>query len=106
MAIVSSLVDCVAEAVDSQRVLRVVLEVGALTAVAPDALRFGFDVCAKGTALEGAELAIEWVSALGRCRACDGEVELQGHVGLCHCGGTDIRVVRGNELRVREVEGI
>jgi hydrogenase nickel incorporation protein HypA/HybF len=38
--------------------MRVRLEIGRLSSVMPEAIRFCFDVCARGTALEGAELEI------------------------------------------------
>jgi hydrogenase nickel incorporation protein HypA/HybF len=41
-----------------QCALVVRLEVGRLAGVLPDALRFCFDVCARGTRLEGATLEI------------------------------------------------
>jgi hydrogenase nickel incorporation protein HypA/HybF len=34
------------------------LEIGRLSAVVPDSIRFCFDICAQGTPLEGAELEI------------------------------------------------
>jgi hydrogenase nickel incorporation protein HypA/HybF len=58
LAIVSSIVDAVTERCGGDRVVRVVVEVGRLTAVMPDALRFCFEVVAKGTAAEGASLDI------------------------------------------------
>jgi hydrogenase nickel incorporation protein HypA/HybF len=52
----------VVEIVDARaggaRVKRVVLEVGDLTCVLPDALRFCFELATEGTVMEGAELAI------------------------------------------------
>jgi hydrogenase nickel incorporation protein HypA/HybF len=39
-------------------VKRLVLEVGKLTCVLPDALRFCFDIATEGTLMEGAELMI------------------------------------------------
>lgn len=57
-----SLMESLVETVDAQRegarVVVVRLEVGKRSCVAPDALRFCFDVCAHETALEGAKLDI------------------------------------------------
>ncbi len=53
-----SLVTTVEENVGAARVTAVRLEVGKLACVAPEALRFCFDVCAQGTCLEGARLEI------------------------------------------------
>ncbi len=58
LAITQDIVDGVMERMGSARVTRVIVQIGALTAVATDALRFCFDLCAKDTPLEGAELDI------------------------------------------------
>jgi len=58
LAIVSGIVDAVTERSGGDRIVRVVVEVGRLTAVLPDALRFCFEVVAQGTAAEGASLDI------------------------------------------------
>lgn len=42
----------------SERVRRIVVEIGRDTAVLPDAVRFCFDLCAEGTPAAGAELHI------------------------------------------------
>ena len=56
------------------KVTRVTLEIGKLSAVLPEAVRFCFDVCAKGTPIEGARLEIIETPGRGRCRDCGGEV--------------------------------
>jgi hydrogenase nickel incorporation protein HypA/HybF len=58
LAITESLVDCVRESAGDARVLRIVLEVGRMTAVAPAAVRTCFELCVLHTSLEGAELDI------------------------------------------------
>jgi hydrogenase nickel incorporation protein HypA/HybF len=58
LAITESLVDCVCENVGQARVLRVAIEIGKRSAVSAEAVRGCFEVCARGTALEGAVLEI------------------------------------------------
>lgn len=103
LALMGDLVSAV-EAQIEGRIRAVRLEVGALSCVMPDALRFCFDVCAQGTRLEGATLQIHTIAALGRCRACGAELALDGPVTPCPCGSVDVEVLAGHELRVREVE--
>ena len=45
-------------------VKRVTLEIGKLSAILPDAVRFCFDICAKGTVVEGAALEILEIQGL------------------------------------------
>lgn len=86
------------------RVKRVVVEIGRLTAVLPEAVRFCFEACAEGTPVEGAELDIVEVPGRGRCRACGNEQALDQPFGLCPCGKTEFDWLSGEELRVRCVE--
>ena len=58
LSITRNVVAIVSERAVGQRVTRVRLEIGRLTAVMPDSIRFCFDICAQGTPLEGAELEI------------------------------------------------
>jgi hydrogenase nickel incorporation protein HypA/HybF len=86
------------------RIRRIVLEIGKLSAVLPDAVRFCFELCAQDTLAEGAELEIIETPGLARCRACAAEVALEQPFGRCACGGTDLEWLSGEELRVRELE--
>jgi hydrogenase nickel incorporation protein HypA/HybF len=104
LGIAQELVEIAAESSGGARILRVVVEVGMLAAVLPDALRFCFDVASAGTRAEGAELQIVEVPGLALCRACGGRVELRQPFGRCACGGTDLDWKSGEELRIKELE--
>ena len=106
LAITESLVDCVSEQVGDARVLHVVVEVGALSGVVPDAIRACFDICSKGTALDGALLDVVTIEGAGRCRSCGRERAVGGLLDCCECGDTELTITRGQELRIREVEVI
>ena len=67
LGITRNIVAIVSERAGAARVKRVSLEIGRLSAVMPEAIRFCFDVCSKGTALEGAELEIREIPGRGRC---------------------------------------
>ena len=58
LGITRNLVAIVSDAAQGRRVHKVWLEIGARSALLPDAVRFCFDVVSKGTALEGATLEI------------------------------------------------
>jgi hydrogenase nickel incorporation protein HypA/HybF len=59
LGIAHEIVEMVSARTSGSRVTRVVVRVGKLAAVMPDALRFSFDVVADGTNVEGASLEIE-----------------------------------------------
>lgn len=104
LAITESIVSAVCERFGETRVTRVILEIGRLTAVVPDSVRFCFDVCAKDTPLEGAALEIIEVPGAAHCRTCATDFALEQPIPLCACGSADVDVQRGQELRIRAVE--
>jgi len=104
LGITQEVVALAGEHAGGRKVARVVLEIGKLSGVLPDAVRFCFDLCAEGTPVEGAVLEIVETPGLARCRGCGGEVPLDRPFGRCGCGGTDLEWVAGEELRVRELE--
>jgi hydrogenase nickel incorporation protein HypA/HybF len=87
-----------------RRVRRLVLEIGKLSCVLPDAVRFCFDLCAEGTLVAGAVLEIIETTGRGRCRACGSELAMERPFGRCVCGETDLEWLSGDELRVKELE--
>lgn len=104
LSITQNIVAIVTEHAKDQRVKRVKLQIGTLTSVVPDAVRFCFDVCSKGTPAEGAELEIQVIEARGVCNQCDKEMALTVLAGVCECGSRNIRCVSGEELNVKEME--
>jgi hydrogenase nickel incorporation protein HypA/HybF len=103
MSIAISVVEACAERAGGARVLRVRVEIGQLVAVLPDALRFSFDVCAQGTPVEGAELEILETPGRAICEDCKRSISLAAPFGRCTCGGV-LRIVAGEELRVKDME--
>lgn len=104
MAVTQSVVDAVAERVDGARVRSVRLDIGRLSGVVPDAVRFCFDVIALGTPLEGARLDIDETSGTGHCRDCGADTEVDDLIVLCPCGSADVAVTGGRDLSIRSVE--
>ena len=65
---------------------------------------FCFDICAKGTPLEGAVLDIIEVPGGALCRDCGATVALAALYGRCGCGSANLKLVAGEELKVKEME--
>lgn len=104
LGIAQEIVSIVVERAAGARVVRVVLEIGKLAAVLPDAVRFCFDLCAEDTPLEGASLVIIETPGRARCRACGNELTFDRPFGRCPCGETDLEWLSGAELKVKEFE--
>ena len=104
LGITQEIVEIVCGHARGAQVKRIVLEIGMLSAVLPDAIRFCFPLCAEGTAAEGAELEIVEPPGLARCRSCGSQVKLDLPFGQCGCGSTDLELLSGEELKIQEME--
>jgi len=104
LSIANSVVELCAERAMGARVLRVTLEIGRLSAVMPDAIRFCFDVCAKDTVVEGAELEIVEMPGLARCLDCGGSVDMTDLLEHCACGSVNLELLAGSELKIKQME--
>jgi hydrogenase nickel incorporation protein HypA/HybF len=104
LSITQSVVDAVTLRMGEARIRRVRLEIGKLSGLVPDAVRFCFEVVATGTTCEGALVEIDEPCGHARCRTCGSAFETDDMLALCGCGSADIAVEGGRELRIREVE--
>jgi hydrogenase nickel incorporation protein HypA/HybF len=87
------------------RVFRVVVAVGSAAGVMVDSLRFAFEILARDTCVEGAELVIVPTPARCRCRRCGEPYEFDGMIGECPgCGSLGGELLSGNEILLREIE--
>ena len=104
LSITQSIVEIAGEHARDAKVIRVTLEIGKLSLVVPDAIRFCFEICTQGTPLEGAELEIIEIPGRGRCRRCGAEMALADLVDQCACGSLDIEPIAGQDLKIKEME--
>jgi hydrogenase nickel incorporation protein HypA/HybF len=104
LSVTQSIVDMIGERMEGAKVTGVRLEIGRLSGVLPDAVRFCFDIVCSGTVLEGAWLDIVEPRGRALCRTCETEFEPEGLILLCPCGGTDVSLVSGQQLRITAVE--
>jgi len=88
------------------RVSAVRLEIGALAAVEPAALRFCFDAVTRGSLAEGAALDIDEISGAAWCFGCSDTVPLKARGEPCpRCGKAALTVTAGTEMRVKDIRG-
>jgi hydrogenase nickel incorporation protein HypA/HybF len=104
LGLTQEIIAIVTEHSQGARVRRVVLEIGKLTAILPDAIRFCFELCSEGTAAEGACLEIVELPGRARCRACSAEVVLERPYGQCACGCSDLDWLAGDEFKIKDME--
>lgn len=95
-----------ARAHGAQRVDRIVLRIGTLAGVDGDALRFAFEVVARGTIAAEAELEIRDVAARANCTSCAAEFDVEGGpIFVCpRCGRLSGEIRQGRELELTRIE--
>ncbi len=104
LAITESVIESVTERLGAARVVALTLEIGRLSGVVADSVRFCFELCAEGTTLEGARLDIVDVPGLAHCQDCGRDLELADLIPLCGCGSTNLDIVSGQQLVIKQVE--
>ena len=104
LAITESVVDAVAERLPGARITCVRLEIGALSGVVADSVRFCFDLVTEGTNLEGARLEIIETAGRCHCKMCSNDFEPDGPIAICPCGSIEISLVSGQELKIASVQ--
>jgi len=105
LSIAESIIAIASNHAAGRQVTKVEVKVGHLRQVVPSALEFAFELVAKETPLEGAELVIETVPAAGKCRECGVESVMSEFPLHCsQCDGLDMEVFAGTELLVDSLE--
>jgi len=88
-----------------RRVKTVWLEIGNLSGVEVEAMRFGFDVVTNGTLAEGANLEIIEVPGEAWCMQCSKTVPVTQRFDACpDCGSYQLQVTAGDEMKIKELE--
>ncbi|MEY4807896.1 hydrogenase maturation nickel metallochaperone HypA [Vulcanococcus limneticus] len=94
-----------AAAQGAQRIHTVMLRVGRLSGVDPDALAFAFEVVMAGGIGQGATLELEVVPTQCRCGGCGQRFEPVDVIFACPiCGELSADVLRGRELELTGLE--
>jgi len=88
-----------------QRVKTVWLEIGRLSGVEVEAMRFSFEVVTKGSLADHASLEIIDVPGEAWCMQCSKAVPVQQRFDACpDCGSYQLQVTGGEELKIKELE--
>ncbi|KPK17120.1 MAG: hypothetical protein AMJ62_02565 [Myxococcales bacterium SG8_38] len=105
-SIVASLIDRVqqeAVAHGGTRVHRLHVKIGELAGVELDLLKTAFDTFREKTICDGAELAIDTVSAAWACPVCNRSFA-KGAILRCDACGQPACMVRGDEIILERIE--
>lgn len=87
------------------KVKAVCLEIGALSHVEPDAMRFCFEAVMAGSLAEGARLDIVESPGAAWCMKCSHDVAVSARYDACpDCGGYQLQITGGDEMKIKELE--
>ncbi len=114
VSIAGAIIDAVLETAkknNARKVKEVFLEIGELTALNPEQLRFIFETLTKGTVAEGAGINMKIMKPVIKC-VCS----YKGHIEFFEklhfflpvikcpqCGGTDVEIIEGRECCIRKI---
>ncbi len=88
-----------------ERVRTVWLEVGGLSGVEPEALRFCFDVVMQDTLADHARLELIELPGQAWCMQCEKAVQVGQRFAPCpDCASYQLQVTGGTEMRIKELE--
>lgn len=88
-----------------ERVKAVWLEIGQLSHVEPEAMRFCFEAVTSGTLADGANLEILRPSGEAWCLDCGKPVTIDSRTDPCpECSGFRLQVTGGEDMKIKELE--
>lgn len=105
MSITQSIVELCEQHSGGNRITHVLVEIGTLSGVVPEAVQFCFDACTVDTAAEGATLEIRIRKGEGKCVDCGTQQYLEHLFDPCSsCGSFAITITGGKEMRLLEID--
>ena len=85
-------------------VTRINMVLGEMSTVMEEPVRFYFDMIAKETVAEGAELSFRRTPLVARCRKCGEEFDVVEYDFTCTgCGGDQTEIISGREFQVESI---
>ncbi len=107
MSIALSIIDAVtarAKEEQARKVSAIELEIGKISGVETESLKFCFSAAAKNTIAEGAELAVREIEPVAECEKCGKRFPVDFYYAQCSaCGSLDITLVSGKELSIKSM---
>lgn len=87
------------------RVMQVNIELGQLAAVDQAALRLGFEAVSKDTIADQAIFNITLIEGQGYCEFCLRRFPMENRYSACQsCGQFGLKILQGEELRIKSME--
>ncbi len=108
LAVTQSILDIVldhAGKANATKVTKIYLVIGELSSIVDESVQFYWEIIAKNTSAEDAELIFRRVSASFECQECHTVYQLDGNVIFCpSCGSTRIKILSGEEFYIEAID--
>jgi len=108
LAVTQSILDIAlrhAQKAEARRIVNINLVMGKLSSVVDDSVQFYWDMIAKDTLAEGAQLRFERIPTEMRCRDCGHTFAPDDNTFECpNCQSGRVQITKGEELRVESID--
>ena len=90
---------------NAHKVTDLYLVIGQLSSIVDDSVQFYWDIISENTLCQGAKLHFDRIPAQLNCLDCGETYTIPNELAPCpHCGGIQIKTVRGDEFRLDSIE--
>lgn len=103
LELAANVVDMIATRTGDRTVRTVCLEIGQLTGISSDSLRFCFELASADTVVAGADFDISEAPGRARCADCGRKFVLSEPIVRCACGSSNVRILSGDDFRILSV---
>lgn len=107
MSIALSILEIVkneAQKAKSQKVTEIVMDIGSLSGVEVEALKFAMKACLTEDIVANCKVKIHTIAAYSACNECFKEFECKNLFSVCpHCGSYSSKLIKGQEMQVKSI---
>jgi hydrogenase nickel incorporation protein HypA/HybF len=108
LAVTKSILDLAlkhAEQAQAKRIISINIVMGELSSNVDDSVQFYWDIIAKGTLAEGAQLCFRRIPAEFECQSCSQRYHPEDAELLCpYCGSPKVRIIAGEEFYLDSID--
>ena len=108
LSIAQEIIDVAVQTIPSENyhlVKAIRISIGEFCNIIPDSLLFCYNSLIDSSPILNCRLEIESIPLTVYCSSCNVNIEIKQPNFFCSkCGGTDIKIVSGQELSIKEIE--
>jgi hydrogenase nickel incorporation protein HypA/HybF len=105
LPVTQSIIDIALRHADGKRVTDIYLVMGELSKLVDDSIQFYWEILAKDTLAQGAQLHIRRVPAEFQCMACFEKYHPNGEEFSCpYCGSVGAKIIAGEEFFMEAID--